>query len=557
MRTGDSSLTFSSALGTLLACCLLTACIQGESNVAAGNREGIIHVGNGTEPQSLDPHVMSGIPEFNIVRALFEGLVTINPYTLQPEPAAARNWSFSDDGRIVTFQLNPDARWSNGDPVTAQDFAWSWRRALDPGLGNLNTERLFPIKNAEEYATGVITDPEAVGIQALDAHTLELTLNEPTPYLLYLLNDATTYPVHRATIEKFGKPTDRFTRWTRVGNMVSNGPFKLKSWQLNRRIELEKNPTYWNADAVALNGIVFHPIESGVVEERMFRSGGLHYTMDVPLGKIAGYNGMERSPYVQSPSFASYYYLFNIQQAPVDDVRVRRAMAMAIDRERLASTVLENVYLPLYSLIPPGIPGYESPAVLRHDPDRARQLMAEAGYPDGAGWPGLEVIYNTLESHHKIVVALQQMWKEELNIHVTLANMEWRVYLDMVAQKDFQLARAGRQWSYLDPHVALSLFITGGGNNSPAFADERFDRLVLEEAAQAPTGEKRFATYREAERIFLEQMPIIPLFVYTNRHLVHPSVKGIPGNLLDQVNYRHVSLAADGTVPEAAAPASQ
>ncbi len=545
MRTGHGMGTFSATLPILVICCLLTACTHGESNVSAGNRTGIIHVGNGTEPQGLDPHVVSGTPEINIVNALFEGLVTINPYTLQPEPAVASSWSFSENGRIVTFQLNPEARWSNGDPVTAEDFVWSWRRSLDPALGNLNTERLFPIKNAEGYATGAIADPGAVGIAALDPHTLQLTLDEPTPYLLYLLDDAATYPVHRATIEKFGKATDRFTRWTRVGNIVSNGPFSLKTWQLNRRIELEKSQTYWNADAVKLNGIVFHPIESGMVEERMFRAGQLHYTMDVPLGKIAGYKAMAQSPYEQSPSFASYFYIFNMQQSPVDDVRVRKALAMAIDRERLASTVLENVYLPLYSLLPAAVPGYTPPAVLHYDPEQARRLLAEAGYPGGAGWPGLEVIYNTLESHHKIVVALQQMWMEELNIQVTLANMEWRVYLDMIAQKNFQIARAGRQWTYLDPHSALALFITGGGNNGPGFADSRFDQLVLKEAATAPTAEQRFATYAEAERIFLEQVPIIPLFVYTNRHLVHPSVRGAPGNLLDQVNYRYVSLATE------------
>ena len=235
------------ALTALFTALLLVACTSGESNVVTGNRDGILHVGNGTEPQGLDPHVVSGVPEINIVKSLFEGLVTIDPYTLDPEPGVAESWTISDDGLVATFHLNSTARWSNGDPVTAEDFVWSLRRSLSPILGNINTERLYPIKNAEAYSTGAITDPEALGVKALDPQTLQLTLEAPTPYLLYLLDDASTYPVHRPTIEKFGDPGDRFTQWTRVGNIVSNGPFQLKDWQLNRRLEVEKNPDYWNA----------------------------------------------------------------------------------------------------------------------------------------------------------------------------------------------------------------------------------------------------------------------------------------------------------------------
>lgn len=533
------------AILAITTCCLLVACSRGESNVVLGNRASILHVGNGTEPQSLDPHVISGTPEFNIVSALFEGLVNINPYTLQPEPGVAQRWAFSDDRRVVTFELNPAARWSNGDPVTAEDFVWSWQRALDPQLGNVNAEMLYPIQNAEDYSTGAINDPEALGIKALDAHTLQLTLNEPTPYLLYLLNTNTTYPVHRPTIEKFGKATDRFTRWTRVENMVNNGPFNLKSWQLNRRIELSKNHAYWNSDRVKLNGIVFHPIESDSIEERMFRAGALHYTMRVPLGKISGYISREHSPYVQGPAFASYYYLFNTQRPPVNDIRVRKALAMAIDREKLASTILQDVYLPLYSLIPPGVSGYESPPGPGYNPIEARALLAAAGYPDGQNWPGLEVVYNTQESHHKIVMAIQQMWVEVLNIDVTLNNMEWKVFLDRIDGGDFVLARAGRTWSALDPHVPLSIFVSDSGNNPTGFANARFDTLVLREALAAETSRERLALYREAESILLGEMPLIPLFVYTNRHLIHPSLRGAPDNLMDRVNYRYVWLESD------------
>ena len=208
----------------------LVACGSGESNVAQGNRQGILHYGNSSEPQGLDPHVVTGVPENHIVRALFEGLAVKNPYTLEPEPGVARSWDISEDGRVVVFHINPQAKWSNGEPITAHDYVWSWRRALDPAMGNANAYMLFPVTNAEAYATGKISDPNQVGVQALDDRTLQVTLNERTPYFIQLMDHYSTFAVHRRTLEKFGKATDRFTRWTRVENIVSNGAFRLKEW---------------------------------------------------------------------------------------------------------------------------------------------------------------------------------------------------------------------------------------------------------------------------------------------------------------------------------------
>lgn len=520
----------------------LVACGGGESNVSSGNREGILHYGNGSEPQGLDPHVVTGVPENHLIRALFEGLAVKNPYTLEPEPGVAESWDFSEDGRIITFHLNPRAKWSNGDPMTAQDYVWSWQRALNPAMGNLYAYMLFPVKNAKAYATGDLADPEQLGVKALDKLTLQVTLNEPTPYFIQLMDHYSTFAVHRPTIEKFGKSTDRFTKWTRVENMVSNGAFKLSQWRLNRRIVMEKSTTYWDADKVKLNGIVFYPTENIVSEERMFRAGQLHYTQVIPLEKIPVYQAMENTPYVQAPYLGTYFFLINTKVPPVDDVRVRQALSMAVDRDTLAATVMQKSVYPAYSITPPGALGYKPPKVFGYDLEKARALLAEAGYPNGEGWPGLEITYNTSESHRKIAVALQQMWKEALDIEVTIANQEWKVYLDSVTQMNFQVARRGWIGDYVDPNNFLDLYLTGGGNNNTGYADPHYDDLILRKAPQAKSREERFAIFTEAETMLMKEMPIIPVYTYTSKHLINPSVRGVPSNLMDSINFKYVWL---------------
>ncbi|MEH6591972.1 MAG: peptide ABC transporter substrate-binding protein [Halioglobus sp.] len=531
------------ALG--LTCLGLLACSGGESRVDQGNREGILHYGNGTEPQGLDPHVVTGVPENHIIRALFEGLAVKNPYTLEPEPGVAERWEFSEDGRVVTFHIRHNARWSNGDPVTAHDYVWSWQRALNPIMGNANAYMLYPVKNAAAYASGQLDDPNELGVKALDAHTLEVTLNEPTPFFLQLMDHYSSFAVHRPTIEKFGKATDRFTKWTRAENMVGNGAFRLKQWQLNRRVVVEKSDTYWDADTVKLNGIIYYPTENIVSEERMFRVGQLHYTQTVPLDKLPVYRAMENSPLQQEPYIGTYYYLVNTNTPPVDDRRVRRALAMTVDRDTLVNTVLKGSYVAAYSITPPGTLGYQPPKTFSYDVAGARKLLAEAGYPNGEGWPGLEIKYNTSESHRKIAVALQQMWKDALNIDVTIVNEEWKVYLSSTSQGNFQVARRGWIGDYVDPNNFLDLFLTGGGNNLTGFANPEYDRMIQQDAPSAKNRKQRFDIFYRAETLLMEEMPFIPIYTYTSKHLIHPSVKGMPPNLMDSMNFKYVWLEAE------------
>ena len=361
-----SSLRYLSVFAVVLT--VLTACGGGESNVVTGNRDGVLHYGNGTEPQGLDPHVVTGVPENHIIRALFEGLAVKNPITLEPEPGVAERWEFSDEGRVITFYLNPDAKWSNGEQVTASDYVWSWNRALHPMTGNEYSYMLFPVVNAEAYLKGEVTDFNEVGVKALDDTTLEVTLNAPTPYFVQLMDHYSTFAVHPETLMQFGEMTDRYTPWTRVGNIVSNGAFTLTEWSLNRRIIVEKSEHYWDRDKVSLNAVVFYPMENVVSEERMFRVEQLHYTQVVPLDKIPLYRDMPDTPYVQAPYLGTYYYLINTKRPPVDDVRVRQALALSVDREKLVRTVLQETAVPAYSITPPDTLGYFPPNSLTTTP---------------------------------------------------------------------------------------------------------------------------------------------------------------------------------------------
>ena len=253
-------------LASILLGLLLTSCSRPESNVALGNQQGYLHYGNGAEPQGLDPHVVTGVPENHIVRAIFEGLAVKNPITLEPEPGVAEKWKISEDGRIYTFYINPNAKWSNGEHMTASDYVWSWNRALHPETGSLYSYMLYPIVNAEAYAKGEITDFSEVGVKSIDENTLEVTLNAPTPYFLQLMDHYSTFAVHPETLLKYGKMTDRFTAWTRVGNLVGNGAFTLDEWSINRRIIVKKNEFYWDRDRVSLEGVYFYPTENAISE---------------------------------------------------------------------------------------------------------------------------------------------------------------------------------------------------------------------------------------------------------------------------------------------------
>ena len=528
---------------------LLASCsFDYETNVASGTRQGILHIGNGDEPQELDPHIVTGHIEHKLCLALLEGLLALHPQHLQVVPGVAHAWQVSEDGRTYHFHLRDDARWSNGDPVTAADFVYSWRRALLPALGNNYAYMLYYLSNAEAFHRGELTDFSKVGVQALDDLTLEVKLDNPTPFFPHLLTHMSYYPVHQATIEAFGAADARGTRWTRPGNFVGNGPFKLQEWTLNRRIVVKKNEQYWDADTVRLNGIVFYPVQNATTEERMFRAGQLHITGTIPTDKIARYRREWPQALKLHPFFSTYYYLFNTAAAPLHQVQVRQALSLAIDRQQLTDKITMAGELPAYSYTPPEVNGYTADPVLRHDVHQARALLAAAGYADGAGFPPLELMYNTSEGHRRIAIAVQQMWKTNLNIDVTLVNQDWKVYLDKRDSRDYQVARAGWIGDYLDPNTFLDMYTSHSGNNDTGWSNPRYDALIAQ-AAQTTEQQRRFALFRAAENILMAELPIMPIYTYVNKALVSPEVRGWHPNLLDVHPYKYISLvsSADDT----------
>ena len=533
-------------LSILLATCVtLTGCGSSETNVVAGNKSGTLYWGNGTEPQSLDPQIATGVPEHHVISAVMEGLVLKDRKTLEPRPGVAKTWDISNDGRVYTFYLRENAKWSNGDAHTAHDYVWSWWRALQTTLGNQYAYMLFPIKNAKRYYDGETSDFSDVGVKAIDNRTLQVTLTNPTPYFLQLLDHYSLFPVHQATIEKFGRADERGTRWSYEGNLVGNGPYKLEEWKINRHITVTKNPYYWDEANVSINSIVFKPVDNAVTEERMFRAGALHVTSSIPADKIAIYQEKSAPELKITPYLGTYFYRLNINTPQLQDKRVRRALGMAIDRKQLVDNITKGGQIPAYTMTPPGTMGYFPESTLNFDPEAAKRLLAEAGYPNGEGFPPIEILYNTNEGHRKIAVALQEMWKNYLNIDIKLLNQEWKVYLATESAGDYQISRGGWIGDYVDPNNFLDMFLCNGGNNRTGWCNEEYDRLILEVAPSQSSHEQRLKIFQQAETILLEDMPIIPVYTYTSIKLLHPSVRNFDDNILNQAMYKDLYLDAN------------
>ena len=512
-----------------------------ESPVAAGIRDQVLHLGNGAEPQDLDPQIIAAYTDYNIVIALFEGLTAIDEKTSQGVPAAAERRDVSTDGLVYTFHLRTNGRWSNGEPVTAVDFVYSIHRMLSPALAAEYSYALWPLKNAAAYNRGQISDFAAVGAEALDDHTLRLTLAQPTPYFIVLVAHQAWLPVHRRTIEKFGRMDQRGTAWTRPGNLVGNGPFQLKEWSANERVVVERNPFYWDAARVRLREIVFHPIDNVDTEERNFRAGQLHITYELPLSKIDTYRREQPEALRIDPFLETVFLRFNVTRPPLDNKLVRQALARAIDREAIVSHVTRGGQAPAYCYTPPNTGGYTARARTPTDFVEARRLLAAAGYPGGRGFPLLDLQMNTSEINQKIFEAVQAMWKRELGISVSLSNQDFRVYLDNQRTLNYAISRARWAGDYADPNTYLDMFVTGGGQNWTGWGRPEYDRLIAE-AGQTLDPGKRFELFQQAEALLLDEAPVAPLFFGTRTYLCHPAVKNWPPALLGIHQYKHVYL---------------
>jgi oligopeptide transport system substrate-binding protein len=517
------------------------SCGRVETAVEKGNRLQVLHKGNGKEVQDLDPHLVNGVSAFNVISALLEGLVGEDPRDLRPVPGVAERWEVSPDEKIYTFHLRHDARWSNGDTLTARDFVDSYQRILSPALASDVAYMLYPVANAEAFNTGKIADFAQVGFRAIDDWTLEITLAGPTPYFLSLLSHYSWYPVHLPTIRKYGPPFERGSRWTRPGRFVGNGPFTLEEWRLNDRIRVQKSPTYWDAKTVSLNAIVFHTIDSNDVEERAFRSGQLHVTDSIPVNRIDRYR-RERPELLRiDPYLGTYFFRVNVTRPVLNNRLVRRALAMATDRQAIVENVWRGGQLPAGCFTPPNTAGYTCESSIPYDPATGRKLLAQAGYPEGRGLPPIEILFNSSENHKLTAEAIQQMWRKELNVTAELVNQEEKVYFDSRRQMNYEICRSTWIGDYNDPNSFLNIWVSANGNNQTGWSSSEYDRLIAE-AEKSADQNARFAAFQRAEAILLEDAPVLPVYFYTHAFLLQPSVKGWFPTILDHHPYKHVRL---------------
>ena len=517
----------------------VAACSR-ETAVEAGVRDQVLHVGNAAEPHDLDPTTNSGDYEGRIISALFEGLVVLANDGTTILPGVAERWEISPDGRTYVFHLRANARWSNGDPVTAFDFRDSFLRLLEPRLGCEAADQPFEFAGGRDYRTGRRHDPTAVGLRAPDARTFVLTLEQPAPYLLSVLANYPFLPVHRPTLEKFGGWLNKGTAWTRAGNLVGNGCFVLAEWRPDQVIVVRKNPLDWAADRVRLREVRFYPIADRTVEENAYRAGQLHVTSWVPFSKLDSYR-QRQAPELRSAAWLdTHYMIFNTTRPPFQDARVRRAFSLAINRERLARDVQKDSSTPAHSFTFPGTGGYEPPDDIHYDPAEARRLLAEAGYPGGAGFPTVEWMIAG-SSSGELTEAIQQGWAKDLGVQVTLLNTEWKIYLDAMAARNFQLGALG--WGYFanDASYVLQLATGSFASNYTGWHNAAYDRAFAT-AQDSLDGAGRRRAFDTMEQLIATEAPMSPILHYRRVHLVHPAVHGWRDNLLDQVDWREVWL---------------
>lgn len=486
------------------------------------------------EPEYIDPGVGEGRYESNIMRSLYEGLVQHDPKDLHAIPALAERWDLSPDKTTYTFHLRNNAVWTDGKPVTAHDLVYAWERVLNPKTGAKYAFAMFHIKNARAYHRGELTDPAQLGFRALDDHTFEMRLEHPTPFILDLMCYPVFFPVPRWAIEAHG------ARWTQPEHIVSNGPFALERWVSHKVLTLQRSPSYWDAANVKLAGIHFYPVEDMETALKMYEAGELDIAWELPPNKEPQ---LLSHPHFQGgPQLATYYFTINITQPPVDNLKVRQALAHAIDRKALVDKYLFKINIAHASMVPAGLAGYTPAAGLEFDPVKARALLAEAGYADPKTLPPLTLHYNTENRHRLVAQVLQQMWKTNLGIEVQLWNEEWKSYLKTRQALQYQISRSGWVGDYPDPNSFLDLFASDSPQNQTGWKSPVYDALLQRAAGEVDVA-KRATTLQQAEALLLTEAPVIPVYTYMNTMLVHPRVQGFYSNLLDVHPYRGVTIS--------------
>jgi oligopeptide transport system substrate-binding protein len=486
---------------------------------------------NGAEVGSLDPAQVSAQVDGRVVTSLFEGLMRYNSQG-RAEPGVSLEPSVSPDGLTYTFPFRDTARWSNGEPVTSRDFMLSWNRFLRPATAADYASIFYCIKNAEAYNTGKITDFNEVGVKAPDDRTLVVTLENPVPYFKDLIAFMAFCPIHVPSFEKLG------ATYFKPGQLVGNGPYQLKEWRLNDRIRLERNPTYWDAANVKMASVDVLPIDNPSTAVNLFLTGGSDLMMDKGLIPNALADELRKKPYFHhKPFLATWFIRFNAKRKPYDDPRVRKALTLVLDRDRIVNAVTRLGEVPAFTITPPGTgDNYQPPAGLHPDITEAKRLLAAAGFPDGRGFPVLSFLYpSKFPSDRGIAVELQSMWQRHLGITVALTSEEYKTYLDSQKKVDYDVCRSSWVGDYNDPNTFLDMFLTTSGNNRTGWSSAAYDALIALAAAEADAT-KRYAILKQAETQLIEtECVIAPVYHYVGVQFYQPEfLGGVEANLIDE-----------------------
>lgn len=528
----------SALLSALLCVFFLPACARKNPAPTAESAPQVLRLSQRNEPADLDPATATLPDEFFVIRALAEGLVTAGPDGRTPQPAVAFRWEISPDALTYTFYLRPEARWSNGDPVTSGDFIDSYRRILTPATAAPKAPLFFPVKNARAFAAGTLTDFSSVGFTAPDPRKLVVTLEHPTPAFLLYVASGPWLPVHPATVAKHGRT------WTQPAHHIGNGPFTLAEWRQQQRIIVKKNPAYRAAAAVRLDEIQFLRFDSGDTEERAYRAGQIDVTMSVPVSKIETYARERPAEIFQTPLAETRYLTFNTRRPPLDDSRVRRALSLAIDREKITTLVLRGGQQSTTRYLPPALgrdsspsrPITPSPAPPALNPE-AVALLAAAGFPAGKDFPRLEL---TGWSQTPVLEAIQAMWKSTLGIDVAITLREAKVHLASLREGTYDIGFINEIPDLADAASSLENFTTGAPGNYPGWSDPRYDALFAPHPLASPPKLEAGA----AEALLLEAAPIAPLYFNTKNWLKSPRVQGWQEDPFWSRDYVGVFLAA-------------
>jgi oligopeptide transport system substrate-binding protein len=486
------------------------------------------------EPATLDPAKSTAIPESLVELQLFEGLTRLNDKD-QPSPGAAEKWEISPDGLKYVFYLRADAKWSNGDPVTANDFEFAWKRALNPDFASENAYMLFPIKNAQAYNEKKL-GPEAVGIKVLNDHILEITLEKPTAYFLSLAAFHAFYPINQKIVNA------NSANWaTDVTTLVGNGPFKITNWIHNGQIEFAKNDQYWDAAAVKLAKMQWPISDSQPTRLALVENNQADMMVEPP---VVDHDRLNQGGLLKiAPYLGTYYYVFNSQKAPFDNPKVRKALSLAINREALVTNVIKGGKKPAYAWVAPGLVNpatgkdfrEEGGNYVLEDVTLAKKLLAEAGYPDGKGLPPITILFNTGEMHKAVGEAIQEMWKQNLGISVTLTNQESKVFLDSRSQGEFQVARASWIGDYADPMTFMDVF--KDPSNDAKYNNPTYNHL-LEEAQSTMDQKIRMQAMHDAEKLLFDDAVILPIYYTTQPYVARPYVKGYFWSVLGLADFK-------------------